>query len=106
MDNILWLYGSQCRNFILYSYLCKIIILDGNIVISNIFRCNFLIFLGVPIGGIGGGTIGRGFKGEFCRYQVVPGMYEYETVKANQFIVNIQNSDNVTVYNSVLSCLK
>lgn len=65
-----------------------------------------IYFSGVPIGGIGGGTIGRGFKGEFCRYQVVPGIYEYETVLANQFIVNIQNSDNITVYNSVLSCLK
>lgn len=63
-------------------------------------------FLGVPLGGIGGGTIGRGFKGEFCRYQVVPGMYEYGVVQANQFIVNIQNSDHLTVYNSVLSCLK
>ncbi|KAF0760009.1 non-lysosomal glucosylceramidase, partial [Aphis craccivora] len=61
---------------------------------------------GVPLGGIGGGTIGRGFKGEFCRYQIVPGMYEYETVQANQFIINIQNSKNITVYNNVLSCLK
>ncbi|VVC26259.1 Hypothetical protein CINCED_3A006003 [Cinara cedri] len=61
---------------------------------------------GVPLGGIGGGTIGRGFKGEFCRYQVIPGMYEYETVQANQFIVNIQNVENITVYNNVLSCMK
>ncbi|XP_050524900.1 non-lysosomal glucosylceramidase isoform X2 [Daktulosphaira vitifoliae] len=61
---------------------------------------------GVPLGGIGGGTIGRGFKGEFCRYQVVPGMYEYETIRANQFIVNVQNSENITIYNNVLSSLK
>ncbi|XP_050440390.1 non-lysosomal glucosylceramidase isoform X2 [Adelges cooleyi] len=61
---------------------------------------------GVPLGGIGGGTIGRGFKGEFCRYQVVPGMYEYKTIRANQFIVTIQNSENITVYNNVLSSLK
>jgi len=67
---------------------------------------DYFMFLGVPLGGIGGGTIGRGFKGEFCRYQVVPGMYEYETVQANQFIVNIQNSENITIYNNVLSCLK
>lgn len=66
----------------------------------------FLYFSGVPVGGIGGGTIGRGFKGEFCRYQVIPGMYEYETIQANQFIVNIQDINNITVYNNVLSCLK
>lgn len=77
-------------------------------IISNNITIYFdyFIFSGVPLGGIGGGTIGRGFKGEFCRYQVVPGMYEYETVQANQFIVNIQNSENITVYNNVLSCLK
>lgn len=35
------------------------------------------------MGGLGSGTIGRGFKGEFCRYQLVPGLYEYQTVDAN-----------------------
>jgi non-lysosomal glucosylceramidase len=39
--------------------------------------------LGVPLGGLGCGTIGRGFKGEFCRYQLVPGLYEFQTVEAN-----------------------
>ncbi|GLV41779.1 uncharacterized protein CBL_12068 [Carabus blaptoides fortunei] len=29
---------------------------------------------GVPIGGIGCGTIGRGLKGEFCRFQLNPGL--------------------------------
>ena len=38
---------------------------------------------GVPMGGLGCGTIGRGFKGEFCRYQLVPGLYECHTVEAN-----------------------
>lgn len=61
---------------------------------------------GVPIGGIGGGTIGRGFRGEFSRYQIVPGVYEFPstTVEAAQFIVNIQNSSKNTVYQRVLSC--
>lgn len=27
---------------------------------------------GCPIGGIGCGTIGRGFAGEFCRFQMKP----------------------------------
>lgn len=65
-----------------------------------------MYFSGVPLGGIGGGTIGRGFKGEFCRYQVVPGIYEYKTIQANQFLVNVQDENNITVYNNVLSSLK
>ncbi|CAG2059201.1 unnamed protein product, partial [Timema podura] len=59
--------------------------------------------LGAPIGGIGGGTIGRGFKGEFCRFQMRPGMYEYHTVAANQFIVTIHNSEGKMIYQKVLS---
>ncbi|XP_037870253.1 non-lysosomal glucosylceramidase isoform X1 [Bombyx mori] len=58
---------------------------------------------GCPIGGIGGGTIGRGFKGEFCRFQLQPGLYEYVTVPECQFIVNIKNDKNETIYQTVLS---
>ncbi|GBP80065.1 Non-lysosomal glucosylceramidase [Eumeta japonica] len=58
---------------------------------------------GCPIGGIGGGTIGRGFKGEFCRFQLCPGIYEYITIPECQFIVNIRNADNKTIFQSVLS---
>ncbi|XP_071455588.1 non-lysosomal glucosylceramidase [Hetaerina americana] len=58
---------------------------------------------GVPIGGIGCGTIGRGYKGEFCRYQLLPGLYEYHVVDANQFIVTIQDKDGKTIYQQVLS---
>ncbi|XP_045109559.1 non-lysosomal glucosylceramidase-like isoform X1 [Portunus trituberculatus] len=58
---------------------------------------------GVPLGGIGSGTIGRGFRGEFCRYQMVPGIYEYQTVTANQFIVTIRDPKGKTLYQKVLS---
>lgn len=58
---------------------------------------------GVPIGGIGSGTIGRGFSGEFCRFQLRPGIYEYNTVAADQFIVTVKNGDNVTLFQSLLS---
>lgn len=58
---------------------------------------------GVPLGGIGGGTIGRGFKGEFCRFQMKPGIYEYDIVDADQFIVTVRNSNGVTTYQNVLS---
>ena len=42
------------------------------------------MLLGVPIGGIGSGTIGRGYCGEFCRFQMIPGMYRHNIVNANQ----------------------
>lgn len=58
---------------------------------------------GVPIGGIGCGTIGRGFAGEFCRFQMRPGAYEYNTVHANQFIVTIKDENDVTIFQSLLS---
>lgn len=58
---------------------------------------------GVPIGGIGGGTIGRGFSGEFCRFQMRPGVYEYNTVAADQFIVTIKGEKDVTLFQSLLS---
>lgn len=63
-------------------------------------------FSGVPIGGIGAGSIGRGFRGEFCRYALNPGFYEYETMMANQFIVTVAKPDGTVVYNQVLSTNK
>uniref|UniRef100_A0A1B0AJL2 Non-lysosomal glucosylceramidase n=1 Tax=Glossina pallidipes TaxID=7398 RepID=A0A1B0AJL2_GLOPL len=58
---------------------------------------------GVPLGGIGGGSIGRGYAGEFCRFQMRPGIYEYNTVHANQFIVTIKNQNGDTIFQSLLS---
>ncbi|CAI9730886.1 non-lysosomal glucosylceramidase-like [Octopus vulgaris] len=60
---------------------------------------------GAPIGGIGCGTIGRGYQGEFCRFQLVPGCYDHTTVLADQFIVCIRKR-NKTVYQQVLSVKK
>ncbi|KAL3538486.1 hypothetical protein ACH5RR_001852 [Cinchona calisaya] len=42
---------------------------------------------GVPIGGIGAGSIGRSYKGEFLRWQLFPGICEDKPVLANQFSV-------------------
>ena len=44
--------------------------------------------VGVPLGGIGCGSIGRGWKGEFNRWQLTPGMYNYTYVEANQVMCN------------------
>jgi len=57
---------------------------------------------GVPLGGLGSGTIGRGFRGEFCRYQLIPGLYEFRTVQANTFTVCIRRR-NMTTYCQVLT---
>ncbi|XP_073242353.1 non-lysosomal glucosylceramidase-like isoform X1 [Porites lutea] len=57
---------------------------------------------GVPLGGIGCGSIGRGWKGEFNRWQISPGMYNYTYVEANQFIVCVRKKGR-TAYQAVLS---
>ena len=44
---------------------------------------NTACITGCPVGGLGTGTIGRGYRGEFCRFQMVPGIYEYFTVQAD-----------------------
>ncbi|WAR00764.1 GBA2-like protein, partial [Mya arenaria] len=57
---------------------------------------------GCPIGGIGAGSIGRGYRGEFCRFHMVPGMYDYHIVQADSFIVTIRKGGQ-TVYQKVLT---
>ncbi|XP_064607909.1 non-lysosomal glucosylceramidase-like [Liolophura sinensis] len=70
--------------------------------IDNLRQIPHSPIYGVPIGGLGCGTIGRGYKGEFCRYQMIPGMYEHEVIVANQFIVCVRRKGE-TVYQQVLS---
>ena len=45
----------------------------------------------MPLGGIGAGTIGRGWKGDFNRWQLVPGMYSYNSVDVNQVCLTENN---------------
>ncbi|KAL0365786.1 UNVERIFIED_CONTAM: Non-lysosomal glucosylceramidase [Sesamum radiatum] len=40
---------------------------------------------GIPLGGIGAGSIGRSFKGEFQRFQLFPRICEDAPILANQF---------------------
>ncbi|VDL18281.1 unnamed protein product [Hymenolepis diminuta] len=58
---------------------------------------------GVPLGGIGCGTIGRCFRGSFRRSSLVPGRYCYEVGAADQFILTIKKEEKM-VYHQVLSC--
>jgi len=57
---------------------------------------------GVPLGGIGAGTITRGWRGDFNRWQLHPGIYERNVVDVNQFTVCIRRHKK-TVYQHVLS---
>uniref|UniRef100_A0A915PQZ1 Non-lysosomal glucosylceramidase n=1 Tax=Setaria digitata TaxID=48799 RepID=A0A915PQZ1_9BILA len=65
-------------------------------------------FYGVPCGTIGSGSIGRDFRGGFCKFGLRPGLIEQKTgvVKANQFILTLRqkNETNLwrTVYQKVL----
>ncbi|XP_030775082.1 non-lysosomal glucosylceramidase isoform X5 [Rhinopithecus roxellana] len=63
---------------------------------------------GCPLGGIGGGTITRGWRGQFCRWQLNPGMYQHRTVIADQPICPLKftvclRREGQTVYQQVLS---
>ena len=50
--------------------------------------------MGVPIGGIGSGTIGRGWKGDFGRWQLYPGFPSYKKVDADMFAVYLGPSSD------------
>ncbi|KAG6508070.1 non-lysosomal glucosylceramidase-like isoform X1 [Zingiber officinale] len=56
----------------------------------------------VPLGGIGSGSIGRSYKGDFQRWQLFPGLCEDQAVIANQFSAFISRSDGKK-YSTVLS---
>lgn len=45
---------------------------------------------GVPLGGIGGGLVGRGWRGDFRRWQRRPGFYHHGVVWADQFSLRVQ----------------
>lgn len=50
--------------------------------------------MGVPLGGIGCGSIGRGWRGDFLRWQVQPaGIVELHNVEANQFSVFVKRPE-------------
>lgn len=48
---------------------------------------------GVPCGGLGSGSIGRGFRGDFRRWSIHPGRYGQRVVDADQFSVRVKRMD-------------
>uniref|UniRef100_A0A1I7YIE9 Non-lysosomal glucosylceramidase n=2 Tax=Steinernema glaseri TaxID=37863 RepID=A0A1I7YIE9_9BILA len=59
---------------------------------------------GVPCGTIGSGSIGRDFRGGFCKFGLRPGLIEHkvQVLRANQFILTVRRDSN-TIYQKVLS---
>ncbi|KAK6914265.1 Glycosyl-hydrolase family 116, N-terminal [Dillenia turbinata] len=58
---------------------------------------------GVPLGGMGSGSISRGFRGEFRQWQIIPGTCEASPVMANQFSIFISRDGGSKNYASVLA---
>ncbi|KAJ4955498.1 hypothetical protein NE237_012281 [Protea cynaroides] len=58
---------------------------------------------GVPLGGMGSGSISRGFRGEFRQWQIIPGLCEASPVMANQFSIFISRDGGNKTYASVLA---
>ncbi|GLT68595.1 hypothetical protein SLA2020_408090 [Shorea laevis] len=59
--------------------------------------------LGVPLGGMGSGSISRGFRGEFRQFQITPGSCDASPVMANQFSIFISRDGGNKKYASVLA---
>ncbi|KAJ9159051.1 hypothetical protein P3X46_024582 [Hevea brasiliensis] len=70
-------------------------------VINPFFKRFVTSCQGIPLGGIGSGSIGRSYKGEFQRWQLFPRICEEKPVLANQFSVFVSRS-NGAKYSSVL----
>ncbi|PIN12075.1 Glucosylceramidase [Handroanthus impetiginosus] len=58
---------------------------------------------GVPLGGMGSGSISRGFRGEFRHFQILPGTCETSPMMANQFSIFISRDGGNKKYASVLA---
>ncbi|MCL7041288.1 hypothetical protein MKW94_010475 [Papaver nudicaule] len=58
---------------------------------------------GVPLGGMGSGSISRGFRGEFRHMQIIPGICETSPVMANQFSIFISRDGGNKKFSSVLA---
>ncbi|WOK96527.1 non-lysosomal glucosylceramidase [Canna indica] len=78
----------------------------GQAAIYNPFRKWMEVSnLGVPLGGIGAGSIGRSYKGYFQHWQLFPEQCEENPILANQFSVFISRP-NGKKYSTVLSPIR
>lgn len=56
---------------------------------------------GAPLGGLGGGSIGRGFRGDFRRWSLEPGRYVHRVIAVDSFSLRVKRGDQI--YSQVLS---
>ncbi|KAE8706408.1 hydrolase family protein [Hibiscus syriacus] len=74
----------------------------GRRSIFDIFRKHIITSdHGVPLGGIGAGSIGRGYRGEFQRFKLFPTICEEGPILANQFSAFVSRPNGKT-YSTVL----
>uniref|UniRef100_A0ACD6AEU1 Uncharacterized protein n=1 Tax=Avena sativa TaxID=4498 RepID=A0ACD6AEU1_AVESA len=59
-------------------------------------------YRGVPLGGLGAGSIGRSYRGYFQHFQIFPRIYEQNPVLANQFSAFVSRPGGIR-YSTVLS---
>jgi non-lysosomal glucosylceramidase len=58
---------------------------------------------GVPLGGMGSGSISRGFRGEFKNWHIIPGLCDNSPVMENQFSIFVSRDGGNKKYSSVLA---
>uniref|UniRef100_A0A8R1DQ84 Glycosyl-hydrolase family 116 N-terminal domain-containing protein n=1 Tax=Caenorhabditis japonica TaxID=281687 RepID=A0A8R1DQ84_CAEJA len=77
---------------------------EAFIDIFNVFR--HFSYTGVPLGGIGSGSIGTDYRGGFNRFSIIPGIKEQtDVLKANQFIASVHSKKTCElIYQSILTC--
>ncbi|XWS24698.1 hypothetical protein CRYUN_Cryun27aG0005700 [Craigia yunnanensis] len=74
----------------------------GRTPIFDVFKKHLLTCdHGVPLGGIGAGSIGRGYRGEFQRFKLFPKVCEEGPILANQFSAFVSRP-NGQKYSTVL----
>ncbi|GJN20845.1 hypothetical protein PR202_gb08272 [Eleusine coracana subsp. coracana] len=66
-------------------------------------RCKPSASQGVPLGGMGSGSISRGFRGEFKNWHIIPGLCESSPVMENQFSIFVSRDGGNKKYSSVLA---
>ena len=53
---------------------------------------------GVPIGGLGAGSIGRSYRGDFARWHLRAGTHEYEPSLPDQFHLRVERQRQISVH--------
>ena len=89
--------GLRCRKFLQKCRRKKVL---SHIEFFTPLECKQIY--GAPMGTIGTGSIGRTFTGDFCRFSLVPGLYEHQIAEANMFTINLRKKHG-TVYQQALT---